>query len=104
MVTAAQSVFAVAIVASRSVSTKEAWVMLTLFVAQLLESGLTELGHISDESSAQARIWVGIVFLLAAAWVLRKDFRKLVLVVREGLRTPWDELAREDTPPMATPF
>jgi hypothetical protein len=36
------------------------------------------------------------MFLLAAAWVLRKDFRKLVLVVREGLRTPWDELARDD--------
>ena len=96
MVTAAQSVFAVAIVASRSVSTKEAWVMLTLFVAQLLESGLTELGHISDESSAQARIWVGIVFLLAAAWVLRKDFRRLVQVVRDGLRTPWGELVREE--------
>ena len=96
MVTAAQSVFAVAIVASRSVSTKEAWAMLALFIVQLLESGLTELGHISDEASAQARIGVGIMFLLAAAWVLRKDFRKLVLVVREGLRTPWDELARDD--------
>jgi len=104
MVTAAQSVFAVAIVASRSVSTKEAWVMLSLFFAQILESVLTELGHISDEASAQARIWVGVVFLLAAAWVLRKDFRKLVLVVREGLSTPWDELAREETPPTAAPF
>jgi len=96
MVTAAQSVFAVAIVASRSVSTKEAWVMLSLFFAQILESVLTELGHISDEASASARIWVGVVFLLAAAWVLRKDFNKLVRVVRDGLRTPWDELARED--------
>ena len=56
MVTAAQSVFAVAIVASRSVSTKEAWVMLSLFILQLLESGITELGHISEEASAQARI------------------------------------------------
>ncbi|MDP9495769.1 MAG: sodium:proton exchanger [Actinomycetota bacterium] len=96
MVTAAQSVFAVAIVASRSVSTREAWVMLSLFVAQLLESGLTELGHISDEASAQARIGVGIVFLLAAVWVLRKDFGQLVRVVRDGLRTPWSELARDD--------
>jgi hypothetical protein len=96
MVTAAQSVFAVAIVASRSVSTKEAWAMLSLFIAQLLESGLAELGHISEETSAQARIGVGVVFLLAAAWVLRKDFRQLVVVVREGLRTPWDELARDD--------
>jgi cation:H+ antiporter len=96
MVTAAQSVFAVAIVASRSVTTKEAWAMFGLFIAQLLESGLAELGHISEEGSAQARIGVGIVFLLAAAWVLRKDFRKLVVVVREGLRSPWDELARDD--------
>ena len=97
MVTAAQSVFAVAIVASRSVSTREAWAMLALFIAQLLESGLAELGHISEEASAQARIGVGVVFLLAAVWVLRKDFRQLVLVVREGLRTPWDELTRNDT-------
>ncbi len=98
MVTAAQSVFAVAIVASRSVTTKEAWAMFALFVAQLLESGLAELGHISEEGSARARIGVGIVFLLAAAWVLRKDFRSLIRVVRDGLRTPWDELTKEDTP------
>ena len=95
MVTAAQSVFAVAIVASRSVSTKEAWVMLSLFIFQLLESGLTELGHISEEASAQARIGVGIVFLLAAVWVLRKDVRTLSRVVKDGLRTPWDQLVEE---------
>ncbi len=97
MVTAAQSVFAVAIVASRSVNTKEAWVMLSLFVAQILESGLAELGHISEEGSARARIGVGIVFLLAAAWVLRKDFRNLTRVVRDGFRTPWDELVQKET-------
>jgi len=97
MVTAAQSVFAVAIVASRSVSTREAWVMLSLFVAQILESGLAELGHISEEGSARARIGVGIVFLLAALWVLRKDFRNLTRVVRDGLRTPWDDLVKEET-------
>ena len=74
-VTAAQSVFAVAIVASRSVSRKEAWVMLGLFVAQIGESLLAELGHLNEQQSAQARIGVGVVFLIAAAWVLRKDFR-----------------------------
>ncbi|MGH8951848.1 MAG: sodium:proton exchanger [Acidimicrobiia bacterium] len=95
-VTAAQSVFAVAIVASRSVSRTEAWVMLGLFVAQLAESGLAELGHISEEASAQARIGVGIVFLLAAAWVLRKDYRACFTNVRDGLRTPWSELAAEE--------
>ncbi len=95
-VTAAQSVFAVAIVAGRSVSRNEAWVMLSLFVAQLAESGLAELGHISEEASARARIAVGIVFLLAAAWVLRKDFRAFRVNVRDGIRTPWAELARDE--------
>ena len=95
-VTAAQSVFAVAIVSSRSVSRNEAWVMLGLFIAQLAESVLAELGHISEEMSANARIGVGIVFLLAAAWVLRRDFRAFVTNVKDGLRTPWDELAHEE--------
>lgn len=95
-VTAAQSVFAVAIVASRSVSRKEAWVMLGLFIAQLAESGLAELGHLSEDQSAQARIGVGIVFLIAAAWVLRRDFRACIINVRDGLRTPWSELAAEE--------
>jgi cation:H+ antiporter len=95
-VTAAQSIFAVAIVASRSVSRNEAWVMLGLFIAQLAESGLAELGHISEEMSANARIGVGIVFLLAAAWVLRRDFRAFVTNVKDGFRTPWDELAHEE--------
>jgi cation:H+ antiporter len=95
-VTAAQSVFAVGIVASRSVSRTEAWVMLGLFVAQLAESGLAELGHLSETQSHQARIGVGIVFLLAAAWVLRRDFRACIDNVRDGLRTPWSELASEE--------
>jgi cation:H+ antiporter len=95
-VTAAQSVFAVAIVASRSVSRTEAWVMLGLFAAQLAESGLAELGHLSEQQSAQARIGVGIVFLIAAVWVLRKDYRAFFVNVRDGLRTPWSELAAEE--------
>jgi cation:H+ antiporter len=95
-VTAAQSVFAVAIVASRSVSRTEAWVMLGLFVAQIGESLITELGHISPDASHQARIGVGVVFLIAAAWVLRKDFRAMMVNVRDGLRTPWSELAAEE--------
>ena len=95
-VTAAQSVFAVAIVASRSVSRNEAWVMLGLFVAQLGESGLAELGHISETTSANARIGVGVVFLLAAIWVLRRDFGSFTRNVRDGFRTSWDDLAQED--------
>ncbi|HEX9864672.1 MAG TPA: sodium:proton exchanger [Acidimicrobiia bacterium] len=95
-VTAAQSVFAVGIVASRSVSRGEAWVMLGLFIAQLVESGLAELGHLTELMSTNARIGVGIVFLMAAAWVLRRDFRALLQNVKDGLRAPWEELAERE--------
>jgi cation:H+ antiporter len=94
-VTAAQSVFAVAIIASRSISRKEAWVMLVLFMAQLGESYLAEVGHISEAGSAQARIGVGVVFLLAAAWVMRTEIPDLVTAFRDGFRTPWSELEKE---------
>lgn len=98
-VTATQSVFAVAVIASRSMSRREAWAMLGLFAVQLSESWLAEVGVVSEGVAAAARIGVGVMFLLAAAWVLRKDFRVFVRVLRDGFRTPWAELeARADHP------
>lgn len=94
-VTAAQSVFAVAIIAGRSMSRKEAWAMLALFIAQLGESILAEIGVISAAVSEQVRIGVGVVFLLAALWVLRKDFRVFGQVLRDGFRASWSELESE---------
>ena len=95
-VTAAQSVFAVAIIASRSVTRKEALVMLTLFIAQLGESWLAEIGVISETVSEQVRIGVGVVFLIAAAWVLRKDFGIFGRVLKEGFRAPWSVLEADE--------
>ena len=95
-VTAAQSVFAVAIIASRSISRTEAWVMLGLFVAQLGESWLAEVGVISQDISEQVRIGVGVVFLLAALWVLRTDFRAFRTALRDGFRASWPELETEE--------
>ncbi len=94
-VTAAQSIFAVAIIASRSVSRKEAWAMLALFIAQLGESYLAEVGHLTETGSANARIGVGVAFLIAAAWVFRTEIPLLVRALRDGFRTPWAELERE---------
>jgi len=94
-VTASQSVFAVAIIASRSMSRKEAWAMLALFIAQLGESYLAEIEVISHSVSEQVRIGVGIVFLLAAFWVLRKDFKVFGRVLRDGFRASWPELESE---------
>jgi cation:H+ antiporter len=93
-VTATQSVFAVAIIASRSISTREAWAMFTLFLVQLAESWLAEVGIISHSIAAAARVGVGVMFLLAAAWVLRRDFRVFVRALRDGFRAPWTELER----------
>lgn len=95
-VTAAQSVFAVAIIASRSISRTEAWVMLGLFVAQLGESWLAEVGVISHDISEQVRIGVGVMFLVAAAWVLRTDFKAFRQALRDGLRAPWSQLEAEE--------
>ncbi len=95
-VTAAQSVFAVAIIASLSISRTEAWVMLGLFVAQLGESYLAEIGAISHEQSAQARMGVGIIFLIAAWWVLRKDIRRFGAVLKDGFKAPWSVLEGEE--------
>jgi len=96
-VTATQSVFAVAVIASRSMSRKEAWAMLGLFGFQLAESWFAEIGLISAEVSAAARFGVGIMFLLAAVWVLHKDFHVFTRVLRDGFRTSWKELeARQE--------
>jgi cation:H+ antiporter len=95
-VTATQSIFAVAIIAGRSISRKEAWVMLSLFAVQLGESWFAEVEIISDDVSAAARIGVGVMFLLAAAWVLRRDFKVFTRVLKDGFRTPWSELEAEE--------
>ena len=69
--------------------------MLALFAAQLGESYLAEIGVISAAVSEQVRIGVGVVFLLAALWVLRKDFKVFRQVLRDGFRASWSELESE---------
>ena len=92
LVTAAQTVFAVAIMANLSMSRGEAWVMLTLFVAQFASSGV-----LPEEYAAPGRIAVGVIFMLAAAWVLRRGhLRGLRTVITEGLTMPYDELTAQD--------
>ena len=91
LVTAAQSMFAVAILASRSMDRREAWVLLGLFIAQLLESFYVSF-VLREEYNAVGRVGVAIVFLLAAGWVLFRHRGQLRHTVKEGLRTPVAEL------------
>jgi cation:H+ antiporter len=91
LVTAAQSMFAVAILASRSMDRREAWVLLGLFIAQLLESFYVSI-VLREEYNPVGRVAVAIVFLLAAGWVLLRNHRVLRTTVSEGLRAPIEEL------------
>jgi cation:H+ antiporter len=86
-VTAAQSAFAVAVLANRSISVKEACVLLGVWIAQLF----TKL-PLFEAIHTEARISIGVLYLVMAAvvvWRQRTAFRPLL---RDGFRTPVAEL------------
>lgn len=86
-VTAAQSVFAVALLASRSMDRREAYVMLGLFSVSFATSWL--LPH---DLEVVSRMVVGTIYLLLAAGVLLRDRRSMRGILRDGLRVPYEEL------------
>jgi cation:H+ antiporter len=92
--TAAQSAFAVAVLANRRISVKEAMTLLGLFLAQfVVGAALPE--HLKELE----RIGVGILYLVLAAGILvqhRDRFRRLL---RDGLRTPVAQMVHEDDAP-----
>ena len=87
-VTAAQSILAVAILASLSISVGEALVLLGLFVSQFV---LSLAAPVSLRS--EFRIGIGIVYLALAAVVLLRDRRSMGRALNDGLRRPVSELA-----------
>ncbi len=91
--TAAQSAFAVAVLANRSISVKEAYMLLGLFLSQFV------LGAVLPESLRELeRISVGIVYLVLAAVIIARNRQAFPKVLRDGLRVPVTELARGDEP------
>jgi cation:H+ antiporter len=81
--TAAQSAFAVAVLANRTLSVKEAFTLLGLFLSQFvlgaaLPDGIREI----------ERIVVGITYLVLAAVILTREHRAMGQVLKDGLRTP----------------
>lgn len=87
LLTAAQSVFAVATLASLSISLREAGLLFGLFLAQFVIGALVpEQGH------GVERIVVSVVYLLLAVWIFAKDRRMLSTLLRDGFRTPHEQL------------
>jgi cation:H+ antiporter len=87
-VTAAQSVLAVAILASLSISVTEALVLLGLFIAQFVSSLA-----VPESLHTEARIAVGVVYLVLAVAVFLRDRRSMGRAMSDGLRRPVPELA-----------
>jgi cation:H+ antiporter len=89
-VTAAQSAFAVAALASRSMSRREAQWILGLFIVQFVLQGV-----LSGDLEQHVRIGVGIAYLGGALLLIVRDRRSLPALLHDGLRRPYSELARD---------
>ena len=88
--TAAQSAFAVAILANLSMSVREAVLVLGLFLFQFVA------GVAGPQSiHGPVRIATGVAYLVGAAAVLFANRRALLPLFRNGLRTPYDQLQEQ---------
>jgi cation:H+ antiporter len=88
--TAAQSIFAVAVLTNRSISVREALALLGLFVTQFVLGGV-----LPDGLRAVERIGIGILYLALAAIVMFQQRRYVRPLVRDGFRTGVTELVHE---------
>jgi cation:H+ antiporter len=90
LLTAAQTVFAVALLVNLSISLREAFALFGLFWAQFL------LGAIVPPSAKGIEMLIlSAVYILLGVWLLvrkHRDFRRLL---RDGFRTPYTELEPE---------
>ena len=91
--TAAQSAFAVAVLANRSISVKEAYMLLGLFLSQFVLGALARRASASSSASP-----VGVAYLVLAAVIIARNRTAFPRVLRDGLRVPVAELARGDEP------
>ncbi len=89
--TAAQSVFAIAVLVSRSISVKEALALFGLFIFQFVLGGI-----LPEDIREFERIAVGMLYLVLAAVILFQQRRYLRPLARDGLVVPVDELFRDD--------
>ncbi len=87
LLTAAQSVFAVATLASLSISLREAGFLMGLFFAQFILGGMAPPAWQGTE-----RVAIAVVYLVLAAVILVQDRRRLPALLRDGFRTSHDDL------------
>ena len=87
LLTAAQSVFALAVLANRTLSVQEGWALFGLFWSQFL------LGAVLPASAHGAElVVVSVVYLVLAAAMITRNRHELRPLLRDGLRTPYARL------------
>jgi cation:H+ antiporter len=90
LLTAAQTVFAVAILINLSISLREAFALFGLFWAQFI------LGAVVPPSLKGAELLtLSAVYLLIGLWLMARHFGDFRDRFRDGLRTPYSELEPE---------
>jgi cation:H+ antiporter len=89
LLTAAQSLFAVAVLASLSISVREAWALFGLFFGQFLLAAL-----LPESLHGIELVVLSVVYVAMALGVLLRDRGRLPALLRDGLRTPHEELHR----------
>jgi cation:H+ antiporter len=87
LLTASQSVFAVASLVSLTLSIPEAFGLFALFWAQFLLGAL-----VPHQWAGYERIAVSIIYLVLAVFIVRRDRAYLPQLFRDGFRTPHAEL------------
>jgi cation:H+ antiporter len=87
-VTAAQSAFAVAVLANRRISVLEACGLLGLWFVQLL----TKFDALVGSAESEARITVGAIYILLAVIIVFRNRRAVKPLLRDGFVAPYDEL------------
>ncbi|MBA3654879.1 MAG: sodium:proton exchanger [Actinobacteria bacterium] len=93
LLTASQSVLALAILANRSVSVREAWMLFSLFWAQFIVGAV-----VPPSAHGTERVIVSIAYLTLAAGIFFHDRKPFLRLMREGLFVPYAELVAEPVP------
>jgi len=87
LLTAAQSFFALAVLATLSISVREALMLFSLFWAQFI------IGAVVPESAAGLeRIIVAVAYLVLGLAIFVRNGSRIRPLLRDGLRTPYAEL------------
>jgi cation:H+ antiporter len=90
LLTAAQSLFAVALIANLRMSVREAWWIFGLFFVQFIASVVAG-EHLHEEFL----VATSAVYLIVGCWLLVQHRAAVVSLVRDGFRASYEELTAE---------